>query len=132
MLLLTAAELGPRGTIDKTAVRPVKFTERDAANQLLRNAKLLRSREGLKSLYICLDRTVSERMAYKKLLEELKLKREAEPDKFYVIPLIRTKKIVSNSENCVSGVPGWSDWIFITFSQFIFKFHMLIIYNLFH
>ena len=65
----------------------MKFTERisDAANQLLKNAKLLRSREGFISINICLDRTVSETMGNKKLLEELKLKIEAEPDKFYVI-----------------------------------------------
>ena len=89
----------------KTAVRPVKFTVRspDVANQLLRKAKLLRSKEGFKSVYISPDRTVSERRAFKKLLEELKVKRDAEPDKFYVI---RNNKIISTSEKCAPGVPG--------------------------
>ena len=67
-------------------VLPKKFSETfdeisaDVANQILRNAKLLRTKEGFKSVYICPDRTVSERRAYKKLLEELKLKRQSEPD----------------------------------------------------
>ena len=80
-----------------SAVRPVKFSVRssDVANQILRKAKLLRTKEGFKSVYICPDRTVSERRAYKKLVEELKLKRQSEPDKFYSI---RNNKIVSNSE----------------------------------
>ena len=87
---------------DKTGVRPVKFTVRspDVASQLLRKAKLLRSKAGFKSVYISPDRTVSERRAYKKLLDELKVKREVEPDKFYVI---RNNKIVSTSEKRAPG-----------------------------
>ena len=88
-----------------SAVRPVKFSVRrsDVANQILRKAKLLRTKEGFKSVYICPDRTVSERKAYKKLLEELKLKRQSEPDNFYVI---RNNKIVSNSEKRVPECTG--------------------------
>ena len=65
-----------------SAVRPVKFSVRSSvvANQIVRKAKLLRTKEGFKSVYICPDRTVSERRAYKKLVEELKLKRQSEPD----------------------------------------------------
>ena len=90
---------------DATAIRPVKFSVRssDVANQILRKAKLLRSRDGYKSVYVCPDRTVSERKAYKKLLQELKLKREAEPDKFHVI---RNNKIISNSEKRTPEPPG--------------------------
>ena len=74
-----------------SVVRPVKFSEKssDVENQLVRKAKLLRTKEGFKSVYICPDRTVSERRAYKKLVEELKLKRQYEPDKFYLIRTIR-------------------------------------------
>ena len=70
-----------------SVVRPVKFSEKssDVENQLVRKAKLLRTKEWFKSVYICPDRTVSERRAYKKLVEELKLKRQYEPDKFYLI-----------------------------------------------
>ena len=58
-----------------TAVRPVKFTLSisDMISQVLRKARLLRSKEGYKSVYVCPDRTVEERRVYKKLLQELKL-----------------------------------------------------------
>ena len=45
---------------------------------------------------MCPDRIVEERMAYKKLLEELKTKRKAEPGKFFSI---RNNKVVSVSED---------------------------------
>ena len=62
---------------DKATIRPVKFIVRSFhfANHLLRKAKLLRKKEGFKTVSICPDRTVSERIARKRLLEELKLKR---------------------------------------------------------
>ena len=47
-------------------------------------------------VYMCPDGTIEERRAYKKLLHELKLKSEAEPNKSFVI---RNNKIVSASEN---------------------------------
>ena len=45
---------------------------------------------------LCPDRTVEERQAHKKLIQRLKLKREAEPDKFFAI---RNNKVVSVSED---------------------------------
>ena len=42
-------------------------------------------------------------MTYKKLLEELKLKRDAEPVKVYVI---LNNKIVSKSKSYASGMAG--------------------------
>ena len=81
-------------------IRPIKFTlsSSDGVGQVLSKAKLLRSKEGLKSLtvYLCLDRTIDERRAYKKLVQELKLKREAGPDKSF---LIKNNKIAMVSEN---------------------------------
>ena len=79
-------------------IRPIKFTlsSSDVVCQVLRKAKLLRLKEGFKSVYLCPDRTIEERRAYKKLLHELKLKSEAEPNKSFVI---RNNKIVSASEN---------------------------------
>ena len=52
-------------------------------------------------MYICPDRTVEERKAYRKLLEELKTSREAEPDKFFVI---RNGKVVRISEDSRSAL----------------------------
>ena len=78
--------------------RPVKIclNSPDVVQQVLRKARLLRTKEGYRAVYICPDRTVEERMAYKKLLEELKTKRNAEPDKFFAI---RNNKVVSVSED---------------------------------
>ena len=78
------------------APRPVKIclNSPDIVQQVLRKARLLRTKEGYRA--VCPDRTVEERMAYKKLLEELKTKRNAEPDKFFAI---RNNKVVSVSED---------------------------------
>ena len=80
------------------APRPVKIclNSPDIVQQVLRKARLLRTKEGYRAVYICPDRTVEGRMAYKKLLEELKTKRNAEPDKFFAI---RNNKVVSVSED---------------------------------
>ena len=61
------------------ASRPSKLSlnSSDIAIQVLRKAKLLRTKEGYKSIYICPDRSVEERRAFKKLWEELKEKRKA-------------------------------------------------------
>ena len=79
------------------APRPVKLclSSPDIVQQVLRKARLLRTKEGYRAVYICPDRTVEERIAYKKLLDELKTKREAEPDKLFSI---RNNKVVSVSE----------------------------------
>ena len=74
--------------------RLVKFTlsSNDHVKQVLTKCKLLRSKEGYTSIYICPDRSVEERVAFKKLLEELKLKRTSEPG---YVHSIRNKKIIS-------------------------------------
>ena len=57
---------------------------------MLREARLLRGKEGYKIVYICPDRTVDERRAYKKLVAELKVKKIEEPDiKFFMIKIIK-------------------------------------------
>lgn len=78
------------------APRPVKLSmsSSDVVQQILRKARLLREKKGYSTVYICPDRTVEERMAYKKLLVELKSKRKAEPDKFFTI---RNYEVVSVS-----------------------------------
>ena len=84
-----------KGTITP---RPVKFSlsSSDLVDQVLRKARLLRTKEGFQSVSVCPDRSVEERRAYKRLIEELKKKRQAEPDKFYII---RNNKIVSTAES---------------------------------
>ena len=74
--------------------RPVKFSlsSSDHVAQLLRSAKLLRTKDGYRSIYICPDRTVEECKAFKKLVDELNKKRNTEPDKVHYI---KNNKIVS-------------------------------------
>ena len=74
-------------------IRPIKFTlsSSGVVSQVLRKAKLLRSKEGFKSVHMCPDRTIEKRRAYKILLEELKLKSKAEPNDSFVI---RNNKMV--------------------------------------
>jgi hypothetical protein len=85
-------------------VRPVKFSLRSNLHvRMLINARKLCSKDGFGSIYISPDRSLDERRAYKKLVEELKLKRSKEPDKVHVI---KNNKIVSfnrDSEPVVSG-----------------------------
>ena len=76
--------------------RPVKVTLRssDHVNLILKKSKLLRSKVGFRSIYLCPDRSVEERKAFKKLLEELRAKRSAETDSDKVY-IIRNNKIIT-------------------------------------
>ena len=69
-------------------------------NQILGKAKLLRTKPGYRNIYISPDRTVEERRAFKKLWEELQLKRRTETDKVH---FIKNNKIVSLEKTV--GVP---------------------------
>ena len=63
--------------------RPIKFSlsNSDRVDQVLRKARLLRTKEGFESVCVLLgDRSVDERRAYKKILEELKMQLEEELD----------------------------------------------------
>ena len=79
---------------DVKTPRPIKFTlsNSDHGNQVLRSARQLHSKEGYRSVYICPDRTVEERRAHKKLMELLKEKRKAEPNRTHII---RNNRVVS-------------------------------------
>ena len=79
---------------DVKTPRPIKFTlsNSDHVNQVLRSARQLHSKEGYRSVYICPDRTVEERRAHKKLMELLKEKRKAEPNRTHII---RNNRVVS-------------------------------------
>ena len=78
--------------------RPVKLglSSSDMVQNVLRKARLLRGKEGYKTVYICPDRTVDERRAYKKLVEELKVKKIEEPDKFFIT---KNSKVFSVSKD---------------------------------
>lgn len=82
---------------------PVKLglSSSDMVQNVLKKARLLRGKEGYKIVYICPDRTVDERRAYKKLVEELKVKKIEEPDiKFFII---KNSKVVSVSKDSRSA-----------------------------
>ncbi|XP_063678168.1 uncharacterized protein LOC134814060 [Bolinopsis microptera] len=66
-------------------VRPVKFTfsSSDQARTILSKTKLLRHVEGFSSVYNTLDRSAADRIAYKKVVDQLLNKRTAEPDKVH-------------------------------------------------
>ena len=73
--------------------RPIKFrlNSSDNANQILGKAKLLSTKPGYRHIYISRGRTVEERRAFKKLLEELQLKRRTETNKGHF--LLRTIRL---------------------------------------
>jgi hypothetical protein len=63
---------------------------------VLRKTRLLQGKEGYKTVYICPDGTVDKRRAYKKLVEELKVKKIEEPEKFFIT---KNSKVVSVSKD---------------------------------
>ena len=63
----------------------VKITDAGAARQLLSKAKGLKSIEKYKNIYIAPDRTKEERIARKKLVDEMKRLIKNEPGKRYYI-----------------------------------------------
>ena len=87
-------------SLSVTLPRPIKFSLNNSEHvaQVLRSAKQLRTKSGFKSVYICPDRTVEERKAYKRLLEQLRDKRKSEPDKNHVIRNNRIASFEKNSE----------------------------------
>ena len=79
-------------------VRPVEFTlsSSDEARTILNKTKLLRHViEGLSSVYITPNRSAADRIAYKKVVDQLLNKRTAEPDKVHVI---RNLRVVSSEK----------------------------------
>ena len=72
----------------------------DLALQILRKAAQLRSVDGCKNIYISPDRTFEQRLAHRTLVEELKKKRGAEPEKLH---LIRNFKIISVAKEATSS-----------------------------
>ena len=81
--------------------RPVKFSlsSSDMVNQILSKAKLLRTKPGYRHIYISPGRTVRERRAFKKLWEELQLKRQRETDKVHFIKNNTAVSLEKNSQS---------------------------------
>ena len=82
------------GMADPGKCRPIKFSlsNKDHVRQILRKCRALRQKDGFKSVYICPDRSVEERKAFKLLVEQLKQKRLSEPG---YVHSIRNNKISS-------------------------------------
>ena len=78
--------------------RPIKLSlsNSDHVAQVLRSAKRLHTKDGYKSVYLCPDRTVEERKSFKKLLDQLREKRESEPNRTFYI---RNNRIVCSDKN---------------------------------
>ena len=79
------------------AIRPIKLSlsGTDLVRQILSRARQLREVAGYETVYICPDRTVEQRTAFKKLVELVKQKRLAEPNRVHII---RNNKIVSSDK----------------------------------
>ncbi len=78
-------------------VKPIKFTlaGRDHVRQILAKSRKLKEVEGYSAVYVCPDRTAENRMAYRKLVEELKIKQSNDQTKTYII---KNNKIVSSEK----------------------------------
>ena len=93
---------------------------------MLREAQLLRGKEGYKIVYICPDRTVDERRAYKKLVAELKVKKIEEPDiKFFIMKNIKVVSVSKDSRSAKEA-GSWSIWLHSSQSKFLFEFDIFV------
>ena len=85
--------------------RPIRFKVKSSESvyQILRKAKQLKEIEGYKRVFISPDRTVEERISRQKLVNELKEKRAADPNKHFII---RKGEVICLSERtgCVDNV----------------------------
>ena len=83
-LILDSTRIGQRKA---GSTRPIKFRVKssETAFQLLRKAKRLKDIDGCKAIYIAPDRTLDERICRKKLVCELREKRQSDPNSHYLI-----------------------------------------------
>ena len=80
------------------AIKPIKFTlsGSDHVRRVLSKARKLREVEGYDSVYISPDRSAEQRAAFRKLVLEVKQKRNLEPGRVH---FIRNNKIVSSEKD---------------------------------
>ena len=76
-----------QSAVGATRPRPIKFRVRSSETvyQILGKAKRLKDIDGCKAIYIAPDRTLDERISRKKLVTELREKRQTDPDSRYLI-----------------------------------------------
>ncbi len=93
------------GQFSKEKCRPIKLTltSSDHVSEILRKTKRLRTKEGYKSVYICPDRSVEERKTLKKLLDELRSKRNSDSDGHYTIRNNKVVRIQKGGDPVISG-----------------------------
>ena len=92
-------------TVQQDKVRPIKFSvsNHDHVRQILRKCKTLRTKEGYKSVYLSPDRTVDERRAFRKLLDELRQKRISEPDFVHILKNNKISSVPKDSARANTG-----------------------------
>ena len=99
------SDCGRIGQAKSGVPRPIRFkvSSPDTVYQILRKAKLLKDTQGYQRVFICPDRTAEERVSRQKLVDELKKRRSAEPNKHFII---RKSEVVCLSERsgCVENV----------------------------
>ena len=95
--ILSCCRMGKETADGGPAIKPVKFTVAgtDLVRQILSKTKRLKEINGYSSVYICSDRSVEHRRAWKKLVDEVKQMRIAEPNRDHTI---KNFKIVSSEK----------------------------------
>ena len=75
------------GTVKAGYNRPIKVKLRrpDEVRDVLIKAKKLKGHDTLGSIFISPDRSLAERAAHKKLIEDMKKRREEDPSKYFFI-----------------------------------------------
>ena len=94
--IVSCSRIGKDGTAAETVTcKPVrvKLSGTDHVRQILKKTATLRTVEGYTRIYICPDRTAEQRLAHKKLVEEMKKKKISEPGKQHYI---RRNTVVSS------------------------------------
>jgi hypothetical protein len=91
------AECRRMGEAKSEVVRPIKvvFYSADTAHRVLRKSGRLKKTENHQAVFLSADRTIEERATRRKLVEQLKQKREQEPELYH---FVRDDKICSRSK----------------------------------
>ena len=94
--IVSCSRIGKDALVGETATcKPVrvKLSGTDHVRQILKKTATLRNVEGCTRIYICPDRTTEQRVAHRKLVEEMKKKKISEPGKQH---FIRRNVVVSS------------------------------------
>ena len=96
--IVSCSRMGKTVSDGGPAIKPIKFTlsGSDHVRRVLSKARKLREVEGYDSVYISPDRSAEQRAALRKLVLEVKQKRNLEPGRVH---FIRNNKIVSSEKD---------------------------------